>query len=173
MSKIFGIGLPKTGTWSLCLAMKLLGFKSLHFIYPGDFKYYKNTIDNYDFVNDCPISYIFDELSKEYPDSKFICTTRNLDSWLKSSNFFFKKNRFEKSVEHLNILFESPIFQKEKFIKCYENHAKKVEIFSRTNSVLYLPLEYEDKWDLICSFLKIKKINRNYPYINKSKVPFL
>jgi hypothetical protein len=173
MSKIFGIGLPKTGTWSLCCAMGVLGFNSLHFIPHGSLEFYKSVINKYKFVNDCPISYIFESLSIHYPNSKFICTTRNYESWIQSSKLFFKKIRSNESAEHLNKLFKSDVFECKKFEQAYISHSERVKIFSKENEVLYLPLESKDKWTLICEFLNIKTIKNNYPWINKSKKFFL
>jgi len=173
MNKIFGIGLPKTGTWSLCAAINSLGFKSLHYIDPGNFDFYISVIEKYEFINDCPINYIFEDLSLQYPNSKFICTTRNFESWIKSSKNFFKKTKSNNSIQHLNKLFKINLFNYEKFKETYENHSKKVFDFSKKNSVLYLPLEYDDKLKLICDFLKIKSQKTKYPWINKKKIKFI
>lgn len=176
MNKIFGIGLPKTGTFSLCLAMKILGFKSLHYIEPNYFDHYVEVIEKNDFINDCPINYIFENLSSKFPNSKFICTTRDYESWIKSSKIFFKKIRNKNSIDHMMNLFETEIFEENKFKKSYRNHGERVNIFSKNNNVLFLPIENNSnlKWNLICDFLQIKKDqNKEYPWINKAKVDFI
>ncbi len=78
MSKIFGIGLSRTGTTSWYELMKSLGFKSIHL--PFSMK----DIDEHTFANDTSVSARFEELDKRYPNSKFIYTTRNLNQWVAS-----------------------------------------------------------------------------------------
>ncbi|MFW6129957.1 MAG: sulfotransferase [Atribacterota bacterium] len=87
-NKIFGIGLSRTGTNSLCYAMKGLGFKTKHF--PINMQQIRNN----DFNNDITVSGRFKELDKLFPNSKFIMTQRNIDDWAVSCfNFFRRKNR--------------------------------------------------------------------------------
>ncbi len=50
MTKIFGIGLSRTGTTSCCELMKNLGFTAIHL--PFSF----TQIDEYTFSNDTPVS---------------------------------------------------------------------------------------------------------------------
>ena len=75
-TRIFGIGLSRTGTTSLCHAMRALGFSAIHC--PGSIK----EIDEHIFSGDTPISARFEELDARYPNSKFIYTTRNVDEWV-------------------------------------------------------------------------------------------
>lgn len=174
--KIFGIGLPKTGTWSLCLSMNFLGFDSLHYIEPNTLEFYIKTIENKDFVNDCPINYIFELLPIKFPNSKYICTTRNFDSWINSSKNFFKKEKIKEfQKDHLKKMFNTTYFDKVNFTRAYNSHSEKVAEFSKNNQVLILPLEKnsDEKWDLICGFLNFKKPNKQYPWINKRKTYLL
>lgn len=171
-NKIFGIGLPKTGTFSLCFAMRLLGYKSIHYIKPNTYSFYKNIILKNDFINDCPINYIFDLLAEEFKNSKFICTTRNYDSWIKSSKKFFKKPRNNHSQPHMMSLFNSNFYIENNFRESYYFHQEKVKKFSKNNEVLFLPIESssEIKWNLILNFLNLNKnITIKYPHLNISK----
>ena len=83
MSKIFGIGLSRTGTTSLAATMKLLGYSARH--YPNGMK----EIEEHTFCNDSPISARFEELDQLYPQSKFIYTTRNIEDWVRSCQRHF------------------------------------------------------------------------------------
>ncbi len=65
-NKVFGIGLSKTGTKSLVKALKILGYKSVH--YPRNL----NVLKNYDAAADISVAHAFKELDKKYPKSKFI-----------------------------------------------------------------------------------------------------
>ena len=89
--KIFGIGMPKTGTTSLHRALVELGFEALDF--PHDpatvaelraGNYRLSILEQVDALTDTPIPAVFAQLDREYPGSKFILTVRDMDSWLES-----------------------------------------------------------------------------------------
>ncbi len=90
--KYLGVGLSKTGTTSLHEALKLLGFKSLHWepqrladvtlgrtVNP-DFRRY----DDCDAISDLPHAYFYREIGQAYPDLKYILTIRDEDGWYRS-----------------------------------------------------------------------------------------
>ena len=87
--KIFGIGLHRTGTSSLNEALNILGYRSIHTpldIYPD---IDTRIIDKYDAFTDNPIPLLYKQLDRLYPGAKFILTTRDLDSWIKSVKWLF------------------------------------------------------------------------------------
>lgn len=78
VSKIFGIGLSRTGTTTLYHLMKDFGFTAVH--YPASMA----EIDEHFFCNDTTISARFEELDRLYPNAKFIYTTRSTHRWARS-----------------------------------------------------------------------------------------
>jgi hypothetical protein len=95
-SKVFGIGLNKTGTRSVADAMRVLGFRALH---KGDEATSQLVIraeregrplldligTKYDAYFDVEsIVHRFQALDEQYPGSKFVLTTRSLDGWMDS-----------------------------------------------------------------------------------------
>lgn len=102
--KVFGIGANKTGTTSLKVAMRLMGFKI------GDQRKGENLIEEWairdfkriiklsrtaDFFQDSPFSlpYTYIALDQKFPNSKFILTVRDsAEQWYRSLiNFHSKK----------------------------------------------------------------------------------
>jgi hypothetical protein len=111
-TRIFGIGMHKTGTTSLHTALQILGYDSAHWksahwaksiwremTDPGDpmvsqfgmegdrvrdFRHRSPTLERSYALCDLPIPILFRELDAAYPGSKFILTTRNEDRWLTS-----------------------------------------------------------------------------------------
>ena len=76
--KVFVVGLPRTGTTSICVALLELGFKVAHTAYePAVF-------DAADAVADTPVFSRYRQLDEEFPGARFICLERNLDAWLPS-----------------------------------------------------------------------------------------
>lgn len=76
--KIFIIGLPRSGTTSICAAMLELGYTVAHTAYT------QKTFDNAQVIADTPIFADFKRLDSFYPNSKFIYLTRELAQWLPS-----------------------------------------------------------------------------------------
>ncbi len=82
--KIIGLGLSRTGTTSLDHFLKKLGYDSHHFI-PGLFqKPNWQFLENCDAVMDSPIPLIYQEIDERFPNSRYILTTRDEESWLTS-----------------------------------------------------------------------------------------
>jgi hypothetical protein len=83
--KVFGIGLSRTGTTSLHSALTALGYNSLHWV--NDIT--GNLIHSpdyplFDAFSDISVSHQFEWLYHSFPNSKFVLTWRNPDSWVKS-----------------------------------------------------------------------------------------
>ena len=90
--KVFGIGLSKTGTTSLNDALNLLGIPSIHFPHDAQTfdelargEYRLSVLNEYQGVTDTPVAPFFAQLDKVWPNSKFILTTREKSSWLRSA----------------------------------------------------------------------------------------
>ena len=76
--KIFIIGLPRTGTTSVCAAMLSLGYKVAHTAYTD------KTFENAEVIADTPIFCDYQHLDNAYPNAKFIYLERSLEKWLPS-----------------------------------------------------------------------------------------
>jgi hypothetical protein len=169
MVKVFGIGLSKTGTTSLCEAMKILGFK----------KSYHNPIDIFDlercsFANDVMVASQFVYLDKKYKGSKFILTIRDMKGWLKScEKHFFKGRHQHQKIESNYILdvciYGSPEFDHDIWIDKYHSHHKKVFNYfkDRKNDLLIMNICNGDGWKKLCSFLNLDIPRKRFPRKNK------
>lgn len=89
-TKVFGIGLSKTGTTSLARALEVLGYRTRDYLgvtryTAGDLSSINlKEIDANDAFTDTPIPSFYKQLDKHYPNSKFILTTRDMEGWLRS-----------------------------------------------------------------------------------------
>ena len=99
--KVFCVGFWKTGTTSIYKAFTILGYRAGRLINVGIepkggwIPYIKKS--HYDAFTDDPISFIFKELDKTFPGSKFILTERDKKSFAKSYINYFEGTEFEKS----------------------------------------------------------------------------
>jgi sulfotransferase family protein len=82
-AKVFGIGLPKTGTTSLGYCFRRLGFKHRTFDMDLALKVKRNQVDDalreaerFEAFEDWPWFAIYRELDQRFPNSKFILTLR-------------------------------------------------------------------------------------------------
>lgn len=173
-NKIFGIGLSKTGTTSLTDALRLLGYRAVH--YPFGILGYRHggltlkpeRLSRYQACTDSPIARFFPELDRYYPGSKFILTTRRLDRWLDScerhhvwpgtymEHLLLRKSPLIRSVVCLHRdLYGSPRFDRKTFSDAYRVHEKAVlEYFrDRPGDLLVLDICSGQGWEKLCPFL--------------------
>lgn len=85
MNKLFIIGLPRTGTTSISVALLDYGFKVAHTAYT------KHAFELADVISDAPCFADYQELDALFPDSKFVYLDRAMDSWLTSIQMLLKK----------------------------------------------------------------------------------
>jgi len=179
--KIFNVGLPRTGTTSLCKAIFLLGFSVKHSPLSLDV----DTYSRYHFYDDTPIwvpSFI-ERIYKKFPKAKFIWTIRDLDLWLRSCRLFFKKkhishchlvDQFAYGEVFLNNVFP---FNEESFSNGYIKHQIQIGRFfdDKQDQLLQIDitdskLSNIDKWKKLCGFLGIEEIPLvEFPWVGASR----
>lgn len=169
--KILGVGLSRTGTTSLTEALKLLGYKAIHW-YPErladvvnglnlnpDFRRY----DDVDAVTDIPAAYYWRELWKAYPDLQFIFTDRDIDSWWKSVKRHYETAIIDKALQYIVYGGElHEVSYKKKFI----DHKMSLIANIPKNKLLILNIERGDGWKQLCSFLSKKVPSVPFPHLN-------
>ncbi len=183
--KIFGIGLPKSGTSTLHAALEILGYRSIH--NPDDkvttqqvrnADYRLKVIDQYDALMDNPIPGIFPQLDETWPGSKFILTLRSLEAWIASS----RKAGFNQSYAtpkpgstvafHRALLFGCNTFSESRFKWTYESHHLLVHHYfsgEKSHQLLVMDLEEGADWKELCDFLGKPIPDVPFPHKNKVK----
>lgn len=186
-TKIFCIGLNKTGTVSLHEAFEILGFSSVHFISDkGDDikeiikKNHENGdkllkgLEGYDAFSDWQLpstNQLFKEFDKQYPGSKFILNTRDLDSWISSREKHVNRipNLKQKQKENP----DNPWFNidKESWKIEYDQHHEEVYQYfkGRENELLVFNVIDGDGWEKLCPFLDSELPNKPFPKSNTAK----
>ena len=171
-SKVFGLGLSRTGTTSLGTALNQLGIKTIH--YPHDETTQRELLSGtgklsllkrYQGIVDISVVPFYRQLDSAYPNSKFILTVRERESWLKSVSFHLAKEveiwqslsseyrNFSQFInEHVYGLCQ---FDRDRFLKAYENHLNDVlEYFgNRPKDLLVMDITRGDGWNKLCPFL--------------------
>ncbi len=93
-TKIFYIGLSRTGTSSLHHILSELGLRSDHFcgyllLDPPNYK----KCEDYDCLGDTPVPLLYKKLDKRFEGSKFILTIREKEQWLESMKWMFSHGK--------------------------------------------------------------------------------
>lgn len=181
-SKIFGIGLSKTGTTSLYAALHILGFRAgtfrhmkalgLEDWFKGDFT--KDYLQEYDAVTDAPLTTMYPELDERYPNSRFILTLRPVESWLVSIEKQFRKSvkrgklrggEYNKNVRLMTYGYY--VFNESAFRRTHKNHVREVmEYFSDfPEKLLVLNLFDGQGWTELCDFLDMPARTDEFPNV--------
>lgn len=172
-AKTFGIGLSRTGTTSLTLALEALGLSVVHF--PTTMK----QIEEHDAASDTPVAASFQFLDSRFPGSKFIYTVRDLPEWLEScrrfwgkrQKSFFAANPFIVNLERH--LYGGIDFDPERFRHAYARHDAQVRghFAGRPGDLLVVDICGGDaRWGPLCEFLGADVPDIPFPSTNASKL---
>jgi hypothetical protein len=184
-TRIFGIGMHKTATTSLHLAMKLLNFDSAHWRSAHWAKAIwlemqqwgrSNTLERSYHLCDLPIPILFRELDKAYPGSKFILTTLAEATWVKAAEVHWSsKNRFRAawdtdpfSHQIHQAIYGQRNFDREVFLARYRRHNQEVlEYFQdRSQDLLQMNMSAGAGWPELCKFVGRPVPDVPYPHGN-------
>ena len=163
--KVFGIGLSKTGTTSLYVALDQLGFRAGTFghmaklglddWFGGDFT--EDYLHEFEAMTDLPLAGFYRSLYLRYPESKFIYTIRNKSDWLKSCEKQFKNMpRKEFARKSNKLVYGTESFVVEKFSETYDRCLDEIPKFFYDKPSQYLLMDFfsGDGWEKLCTFLQ-------------------
>lgn len=166
---IFGIGLSKTGTTSLASALDILGFKSVHnwnlcvkSILKSDGPLISGKLLKFNAFLDQPWPMLYKRAAREYPNAKFILTTRDVKKYassrLKHNLIFFRNGRKPKSRRNLHLL----------YMLEYMTHVENVhEFFEGSKNFFEFDLCRFPQWKELCQFLGREVPDVEFPCLNK------
>jgi hypothetical protein len=178
-TRIFGIGLSRTGTVSLTRALTRLGIEARH--YPNDpctqeelkhGRYSLSILSEVQALLDIPVSPYYAQFDPLYAEAKFILTTRPEESWLVSM-----ENHFTLYVERRREAFDDYVhacvygalhFSPERFRfvkRLHEEHVR--DYFSdRPDKLLVFDVFRGDSWPELCRFLDLPAPDEPFPHKN-------
>ncbi len=176
MSKIFIIGLPRTGTTSACVSLLDLNFKVAHCAVT------EGSLLAADVIGDTPAYCDYKALDKRFPDSRFIYLERSLDSWIPSIKTLFEnmingllvpQGGFPPAVKRCYKEVFSPLTvsssQSNEHLKsCYLKHKKNLlEYFkNRKEDFLSIDISQPDAYQEMVSFLNVNTTNTHFKKMN-------
>jgi hypothetical protein len=188
-TRVFGIGFHKTGTSSLSVALRRLGYSCTHWpnahwarrVYTdmttaGTSLALEQTMAATDF----PIAILFRQLDAAYPGSKFILTTRNEWDWLASvARHFSPENPHHETwngdpFSHRlhNLVYGRRKFDESIFLARYRQHHTEVREYfrGRPGDLLEFDLGRGETpgagWHELCGFLREPIPSEPFPVEN-------
>lgn len=174
-SKVFCIGFHKTGTTSLALALRLLGYRVTgpngtkdpdiaHKVY----QMADDLVRQYDAFQDNPWPVLYRYLDENYPGSKFIMTIRSSESWIRSQvkDFGLSETPMRRWIYGVGC----PEGNEDIYVARYEKHNREVLAYfsERPDDLLILDLPNGHGWPELCGFLGVPVPDKPFPHANKA-----
>ena len=178
-TKVFCIGFHKTGTTSLEVALKKLGYRVRGSFGTKDpdiankvFEMACAMVPDYDAFEDNPWPILYRELDERYPGSKFILTRRPAEAWIRSQvkDFATTETPMRRWIYGEDA--GCPEGNEDTYIARYERHNREVlEYFrDRPDDLLVIDLPNNDGWTRLCAFLGHEVPDEPFPHANKASL---
>ena len=159
-SKVFGIGLSRTGTTTLHNILLQLGYQSNHFVNellpPTDW----DVLNNYDAFIDTPVPFFFKRCYELCPGGKFILTTRDKQEWLSSMKWMFSQGKiiwsWDKTIQQYHQdFYGTKSFNRNILSEHWDQFHREVKLFfkDKSNALLEINLNKEINVKELCLFL--------------------
>ena len=178
-TKVFCIGFHKTGTTSLEVALKKLGYRVRGSFGTKDpdiankvFEMAYAMVPDYDAFEDNPWPILYGELDERFPGSKFILTRRPAESWIRSQvkDFATTETPMRRWIYGEDA--GCPEGNEDTYVARYERHNREVlEYFrDRPDDLLVIDLPNNDGWTRLCAFLGHEVPDEPFPHANKASL---
>tara|TARA_R110001583_G_scaffold16561_22_gene67997 strand:- start:9574 stop:10215 length:642 start_codon:yes stop_codon:yes gene_type:complete len=165
MSKIFIIGLPRTGTTSISVALLESGFKVAHTAFT------QRAFELADVVSDCPCFSDYQQLDALFPDSKFVYLQRELSKWVPSMQLLLTKMAphlhpktgsfnpvLKRSFEQTFTLSNRNLLTDGHLRECYQHHQQHVEsYFQDRKDFLSINISEPESFTTLLDFLGLER----------------
>lgn len=180
MTRIFGVGLNKTGTTSLSVALRILGYRAVHHGRRTDSNIERAIATGrpmlrysglrvrmaHAFLDLRSIERHFEIVHREFPDARFILTTRDRDGWLDSREKHVIRNRerAERGVyKGTWFTIDRPEWERE-----WDEHHARVANFFGTDApnLLVMDVIAGDGWEKLAPFLGHPEPDVPFPHRN-------
>jgi hypothetical protein len=174
---IFGIGLNKTGTTSLVRALRILGYEALHHREAVEEAIRRAHRDGVPLLSYAPnadayldvraVETWFDFLDQQYPKSRFILTTRDLEGWLDSRERHVLRNqvRAEKGAYDGQWL----TVDRENWTREWHEHHNRVRsYFAGRENFLEMDITAGEGWEVLVPFLGLAAPSQPFPWLRRS-----
>ena len=176
-TKVFCIGFHKTGTTSLAVALKQLGYRVTGPNATKDPDIATKVHDladrlsqEYDAFQDNPWPVLYQDMDRRWPGSKFILTERPAEAWIRSQvkDFGLRHTPMRQWIYGAGC----PEGNEAVYVARYERHNREVRDYfrERPNDLLLLDLPSGHGWPELCGFLGLNVPSAPFPHANKASL---
>ncbi|MGE0716567.1 MAG: sulfotransferase family protein [Alphaproteobacteria bacterium] len=165
---VWGIGLGRTGTTSLCAALRLLGYRRV--VHNPRFEQLARIDAASD--NGCTIFYKY--LDRRHPGSKFVLTIRDLEPWLESARYIHDTipvggPQADIMIMRRMMLYETVAYDRDRFAAAWERHHADVRRYfrDRPDDLLELRMMDGEGWERLCPFLGLPAPDDPFPHLHR------
>ncbi|MGE0493103.1 MAG: sulfotransferase family protein [Vulcanimicrobiota bacterium] len=181
--KVFGVGLPKTGTTSLGRALEWMGYRvcgglgqrvrarvesgdPIEAVVP---ELVEREVERHDAFQDNPWPVLFEEMARRFPDSLFVLTLRPEQEWLAS----FVRHFGSRHSPLREWIFGAgaPEGNEQAYLDFFRVHYRRVlEHFAdQSHRLLVLRLCEGEGWQPLCQFLGQPQPDQPFPHLNSAR----
>lgn len=177
MNKLFIIGLPRTGTTSISVAL-LKHFKVAHTAYT------KRAFELADVISDCPCFSDYQQLDVLFPESKFVYLRRDCEQWIPSIQMLLNKMLPSlHSDTYVNPILKRSFAQtfdlnkvddpldETHLTSCYQRHEQgAIDYFHGRDNLLTIDINQSDSLFQLLNFLSLPhSADEQLPHLNIGK----
>jgi Sulfotransferase domain len=185
MSKrVFCLGMNKTGTSTMKHCFEILGLTPIaspttlgkiqrlainQFYKEHNYDAMLDIAENYKSFEDRPWNMweMYRYLDKRFPDSRFILTIRDVDSWWHSMENWVTVTKPDVLARY-KLHLRTHDFSYEAMTESYLRHNTEIiKYFKGTGKLLLMNVEQGDEWGKLCSFLGTAIPDIDFPHANK------
>jgi hypothetical protein len=178
MDKVFGIGFHKTGTTTLDLALKELGYNTspvrtdlVKSLAKNNFNPTFAVAREFDAFQDNPWPMLYKKMFEEFPKSKFVLTLRLEEKWMASilNSFGGKSTAMREWIYGKGN--GDPEQNESVFLEKYRRHNEGVVEFfqDKKDTLLVIDWEATNGWTELCSFLNQAIPAAEFPHANRGQ----
>jgi hypothetical protein len=186
-SKVFEIGFGHTGSRSLAVAMRTLGFTVSHGVEPeflSDFteKVLRGRVDfaatrTFDYIGNAMAAF-YEDLADKFPDARFILPIRDSREWAAGYARVYRAGTLEAALKGaLNervilrlLTWGCVAFNKTKAVRRFDRHNEAVQrFFAGTDRLLVIRVCEGEGWDKLCPFVGADIPAVDFPHIESGK----
>ncbi len=177
--KVFGLGLNKTGTTTLRIALERLGYQSgghqgklMQAYRRGQIDRILDYAQGFDCFDDWPWPLIYPALFERFGDSaRYVLTRRaSADHWLTSIKNHAERVYSKRNPRKMIYGYEFPHGVESHYTAVYDRHNRQVRAFfdrdDRRHLLLETCWETGDGWPQLCGFLGEEPPDRPFPHVN-------
>jgi hypothetical protein len=179
-SKVFGIGLGKTGTTSLGRALQVLGYDHLPFdarfvqMYgDGEIEELLEIAAGKESCEDFPWPLMYPDLYARFPDARFVLMTRSsVDVWW-NSLLQHAERTGRSEAKRIAYGYDWPDDAPDHHRSLYLRHVEDIQNFfaDKPGQLLQVCWEQGDGWPALCGFLDLPIPDLPFPHANRRPEP--